>query len=282
MFKIINKNIRLINNKMEYLFIDGSYYCFYRYFAIITWFKASHKGEELEDPTQNEEFVEKFKKTFVLKIAELIKKCKLNNPKIIIARDCRRENIWRNEVFPEYKATRVYDDSFKGGSFFKMAYEGEELFKKGGYENIVRHESLEADDCIAIMTREVLSKDPTAKITIVTSDTDYLQLMNERVSLINLKLKPVNTSKNSTGQPKRDLFYKIVMGDKSDNIPGVFKKCGIKTAEKYYNDTVLFVEKLKAENAAHIYQRNKILVDFSKIPQELVNNFIERFQDLYL
>ena len=266
---------------MEYLFIDGSYYCFHRYFAIITWFKASHKGEDLDDPTKNEEFVEKFKKTFVSKIPEIIKKLKLNNPKIIVAKDCHREKIWRNEVFAEYKATRVYDDSFKGGSFFKMAYQGEELFKKAGCENIVKHESLEADDCIAIMTRNILSRDPTAKITIITSDTDYLQLMHERVSLINLKLKPVNTEKNSTGNPQRDLFYKIVMGDKSDNIPGVFKKCGKKTAEKYYNDTEKFIDKLTSDNVAHLYQRNKILVDFSKIPQELVNEFKDRYSNLF-
>ena len=35
---------------------------------------------------------------------------------------------------------------------------------------------------------------------------------------------------------------------KSDNIPGIFTKCGIKTAEKYYDNKELFNEKLKKEN----------------------------------
>ena len=38
--------------------------------------------------------------------------------------------------------------------------------------------------------------------------------------------------------PDKDLFVKIVIGDKSDNINGIFKRCGTKTACKYYEDTV--------------------------------------------
>jgi 5'-3' exonuclease len=42
-----------------------------------------------------------------------------------------------------------------------------------------------------------------------------------------------------------NLFCKIVTGDKSDNIPSIFKKCGIKTALKYYNDKNLFEAQLE-------------------------------------
>ena len=41
------------------------------------------------------------------------------------------------------------------------------------------------------------------------------------------------------------LFYKIVLGDKSDNILPIFKKCGPKTCEKYYENQELFLEALK-------------------------------------
>ena len=48
-----------------FIFVDGSYYCFYRYYALIQWWKNAFPDEPLNDPYQNEIFVEKFKKTFV-------------------------------------------------------------------------------------------------------------------------------------------------------------------------------------------------------------------------
>ena len=48
----------------EFLFIDGSYYIFYRFFALINWWKMAHKDTPLEDPAMNEEFIDKFKSTF--------------------------------------------------------------------------------------------------------------------------------------------------------------------------------------------------------------------------
>ena len=64
------------------------------------------------------------------------------------------------------------------------------------------------------------------------------------------------------------------MGDSSDNIPSVIKKCGPKTALKCYDDPNYFEERLKKENAYELYERNKKLVDFNCIPQELIDGFI--------
>ena len=68
---------------------------------------------------------------------------------------------------------------------------------------------------------------------IITSDMDYLQLLNERTHIYNLKYKQLVESKNAFESAEKNLFYKIVTGDK-DNIPGIFKN-GIKTAEKLFN-----------------------------------------------
>jgi len=259
----------------NFILIDGSYFCFYRYYAIHNWFKNARKEVELTDPSKNEEFVEKYRKTFQSKIKELPKKLNIKNPIIIVAKDCSRVNIWRNKVYDQYKATRVYDDSFLGGPFFAMAYsEKDNLFLKAGAKAILYHPQLEADDCVAITTKHILEKYPDAHITIITSDTDYLQLIQPRVDLFSLKLKRVNTEKNSTpGNPERDLFCKIVQGDKSDNIPPVFKKCGIKTAQKLYDDPEAFIERLEKDQAKDVYERNRTLVDFNRIPENLINEF---------
>ena len=95
----------------NYILIDGSYYCFYRYFALLNWWKMAHSEEELSVPFDNELFVEKFKSTFIDKIKEIPKKLKIKNAKIIVGKDCPRSEIWRNKYSEEYKATRVYDDN---------------------------------------------------------------------------------------------------------------------------------------------------------------------------
>ena len=76
------------------------------------------------------------------------------------------------------------------------------------------------------------------------------------------------------GNAEQDLFCKIVIGDKSDDIPGIFKKCGPKTAIRYFNDKMAFDKQLKIENAYEKYEKNKKLVDFNEIPEDLVLEFM--------
>lgn len=262
-----------------FIFVDGSYYNFYRYFALIQWWKNAYPDEPLDDPYQNEKFLEKFKKTFVDNLLQMPKKLKIDkniNPIMIVGKDCKRENIWRNEIFAKYKATRANgsEDGFMGGPFFKMAYQ-DELFQKGGAKAILKHPKLEADDCIAISVKHLLNKYPDCHIYIITSDRDYLQLNAQNVDLYNLAYKNIAENKSSTGNPKDDLEIKIIMGDISDNIPSVFPKCGPKTAQKCIEDPEFFKKKM-ADNQEYYkqYELNKKLVDFNNIPQELINEFM--------
>jgi 5'-3' exonuclease len=259
-----------------FIFVDGSYYNFYRYFALLQWWKNVHPETTLDDPFQNKEFVAKFKKTHVENLQQMHKKLKIPktvNPILIVGKDCKRENIWRMELFPKYKSTRV-QEGFMGGPFFKMAYE-EELFQKGGVKAILKHPKLEADDCIAISVKYLLNKYPDCQIYIITSDKDYLQLNASNVNLYNLAYKNLAENKSSTGNPKDDLEIKIIMGDTSDNIPSVFPKCGPKTAQKCIEDPEFFKKKM-ADNAEYYkqYELNKTLVNFDNIPENLVAEFM--------
>ena len=260
-----------------FIFVDGSYFCFYRYFALLNWWRISKPDEILEDPYQNEEFVAKFKKTFVDNLQQMPKKLKIDksvNPILIVGKDCKRANIWRNELFPQYKANRTNDNGFMGGPFFNMVYE-EELFQQGGVKAILKHPKLEADDCIAISVKYLLTKYPNCHIYIITSDKDYLQLNATNVDLYNLAYKNIADKKSSTGNPINDLEIKIIMGDTSDNIPSVFPKCGPKTAQKCIEDPEFFKKKM-ADNQEYYkqYELNKTLVNFDNIPANLIGEFM--------
>ena len=283
MDQFLNKLIMSSSTNHTFIFIDGSYFCFYRYHSLITWWKNAYpeKIDVLQDPFQNAEFVEKFKKTFVTNIQNIKKGLKLEksiNPIIIVGKDCKRENIWRNKLFPEYKSNRV-QEGFMGGPFFKMAYE-EDLFIQGGAKSILKHPKLEADDCIAITTKYLLNKYPTCNIYIITSDKDYLQLAQERVQLFNLAFKSLTEQKTCTKNPECDLFCKIISGDNSDNISSVFPKCGPKTALKYFENKELFEKKLQeSDTFLKKYELNRQIIDFNYIPEELVNEFMNSPQE---
>ncbi len=267
-----------------FIFVDGSYYCFYRYFALMQWWKNAYPDEPLDDPYQNEKFVEKFKKTFVDNLEQIPKKLKIHKepvkPVLIIGKDCKREAIWRNELFPNYKANRANgpEDGFMGGPFFKMAYE-DQLFQKGGAKAILQHPHLEADDCIALSVKHVTNKYPGCKVYIITSDRDYLQLNSHNVHLYTLTYKNLAEGKTATGNAEDDLKIKILMGDTSDNIPSVFPKCGLKTAQKCVEDEE-FLKKKMADNPKYIeqYKLNETLVSFDKIPTHLVDEFLKTIQ----
>ena len=108
---------------------------------------------------------------------------------------------------------------------------------------------------------------------------DYLQLANDNIQLYDLKYKKLTERKSSFNNAEKDLFVKILTGDKSDNIKGVFKKCGPKTACKYFDNRELFEEKLNSvEGAMERYLLNKKIIDFNEIPEELVKNFLEEYE----
>jgi len=256
----------------NYLLIDGSYYIFYRFHATLSWWmKRTNpiKTNLINQP----EFVNSFKRTFLPKLKAIPKNLSIDCPTIIVCKDCKRQDIWRTNLIKNYKGTRK--KNLEIGPFFKLAYDS--LFIEPNVDYIFHHPRLEADDCCAILTKYLLNL-PSSNVDIITSDTDYLQLIQPRVRLFNLKMKPVQTEKNSTGDPKKDLFIKIVTGDKADNIPGLFKGVGKKTAAKFYDNDELFQKKIGRVEQDHDlfmldFDRNITLIDFNKIPENYVNEF---------
>lgn len=263
-----------------FIFVDGSYFCFHRYHSLLTWWKCAYPESisVLEDPIQEPAFVEKFKKTFVDQLTRLPRNLKIDKsitPFMIVGKDCKRENIWRNKYFSNYKQNRANgpEDGFMGGPFFKMVYE-EKLFFEGGARAVLSHPQLEADDCIALCIKHLLSTHPNCNIYVITSDKDYLQLANDQVHLYNLSFKKLTDQKSSTGNPESDLFCKILAGDPSDNIPSVFPKCGPKTALKCFEDKEFFQKKMDKEEYWKQYELNKTIIDFNCIPEDLVDQFM--------
>ena len=66
---------------MNYILIDTSYLIFYRYFALIQWWKVAKPEQELGNPAENQEFRDKFKKIMIESVETIKKNLKLHTNK---------------------------------------------------------------------------------------------------------------------------------------------------------------------------------------------------------
>jgi 5'-3' exonuclease len=245
---------------------DTSYIIFYRYYAILAWYKKqSTEKINIDGLIDNPEFIAKYEKTFDLLVQNIAKQNQTEFSNIVFAKDCSRDNIWRMKYFPEYKGTR--DDSTRNfnGEIFKYTYNVlfPKLKVKYGFHEI-HHPNLEADDIIAILTKEIRKANIDNTITIITNDNDYLQLRMENLIIKNLQ----NKNLRERAPTDNYLLYKIILGDKSDNISAISKKIGEKTALKLVNNSALLEELVKNSDTKAKYELNTLLIDFNSIPSE--------------
>ena len=140
-----------------------------------------------------------------------------------------RGKTFRNDIYPEYKANRppMPDD---------LREQIEPLHKiiaAEGYPLIII-DGVEADDVIGTMSQQATEQG--YRVVISTGDKDMAQLVNPQVTLINTMnnhvLDEEGVVKKFDVRPDQIVDYLALMGDSSDNIPGV-PKVGPKTAAKW-------------------------------------------------
>jgi len=262
---------------MNYIIIDVSYWIFYRYYALIQYFKHSKIIENLDVDTlyENKIFVEKFDEMIRNTIKTMKKKLKITkqNNLVIAVFDCPRQNIWRNDLYKHYKETRIKNNKFVGIEFFKHVYNSN-ILNEADIDYIFKYDRLEGDDIIAIL-KNYIRETTNENIYIIANDYDYLQLIDENTHVINLQNKNLLNNKNMYNDGNKNLFFKIIQGDKSDNINPLIKKCSKETIEYYYENQNEFEIMLKDKNLLENYKLNKTLISFMEIPDKLKNSFIK-------
>jgi len=138
---------------------------------------------------------------------------------------------FRHEIYPEYKANRN-EMPVELASQIKPLHD---IIQAMGLPLVVSA-GVEADDVIGTLAKQATAAGLTTLIS--TGDKDLAQLVNETVSLINTmsdELLDIAGVVNKFKVPAELITdYLALMGDTSDNIPGV-EKVGPKTAVKWLN-----------------------------------------------
>jgi DNA polymerase-1 len=162
----------------------------------------------------------------------LLRVIKEKSPEFLaVAFDAKGPNF-RHEKYPDYKANRppMPDDLAVQIPYIKKIVEAHNI-------HTMEEQGVEADDLIASAARKLAALGH--KVIVVSGDKDLLQLVNEDIILWDpmkdLVMDRKGIKKKYNVAPDRLLDLFALMGDKSDNIPGV-PGIGPKSAEKLINE----------------------------------------------
>ena len=186
------------------------------------------------------------------------------------------KHCWRKDYFPYYKQNRKKarsESSLNWNELFDILTKIQNELEENFPYKVLKINGAEADDIIAILSNKI-SSTPNLyeEILIISGDKDFIQLhQSDNVKQYSPTLKKFVVDEN----PEQYKFEHIIRGDKGDGVPNVLSQ-----------DTV-FVEDLRQrpitkkkltewkENGIpegeikRNYQRNKTLIDFDSIPNEL-------------
>ena len=207
----------------HFYLIDGSGYIFRAYYALPP---LSRKSDGLPTGAVS---------GFCNMLFKLLEdsKSNYNNQKpthFAVIFDSSRKNF-RNEIYSEYKANRseAPEDLIPQFEYIRQSVDA---FNLPSVELI----NYEADDLIATYVEKILKIG--AKVTIISSDKDLMQLVSKNIRLFDpMKSKVIGEKEvmEKFGvKPQQVIDVQSLAGDSSDNVPGV-PGIGVKTAAELIN-----------------------------------------------
>src|SRR5271165_3415366 len=169
----------------------------------------------------------------------------------------KSEKTFRTAMYPDYKAHRPDppDDLKPQFKFIREAVQAFDLpcLEQDGYE---------ADDLIATYVREACEAGATA--TIVSSDKDLMQLVNDRVVMFDtMKDKKIGRDEVIAKfgvPPEKVIEVQALIGDSTDNVPGV-PGIGVKTAAQLIGEYGDLETLLKRAPEIRQEKRRQTLID---------------------
>jgi DNA polymerase I len=160
----------------------------------------------------------------------------------IIVFDGKGGSNRRRKLFPEYKQNRK--TKYRVNRSYDFASQEDEkqnmmmqLSRCVEYLDtlpvtVMSYDNIEADDTIGYLCRQVLTE---SKITVMSTDKDFLQLADDRIKIWSPTKKKMYDQKMVMDEyginSHNYIWYRVLDGDKSDNIPGI-RGLGLKTIQK--------------------------------------------------
>ena len=165
----------------------------------------------------------------------------LEPTRVVLVFDGQGGSTNKRYLYPEYKANRHITKITNWDAFDTQEEESEAItnqiirlvdYLKCLPVDLISIDKIEADDVIGYLAQKF-----PEKVTILSTDQDYLQLVSDKVSVFSPVKKtiyyPETVMKEYGIPPHNFLTQKIIVGDKGDNVPGV-RGIGAKTLIKMF------------------------------------------------
>lgn len=198
--------------------------------------------------------------------------------RVIIVWDGKGGSANRKNVDPNYKAQRATSRITHWGLYDTKEEETEaligQLYRTQDYLDCLpvqqmMAEKLEADDIMAYLAKR--ASNAGKKVTIVSSDKDFLQLIDSNIEVYAPVKKKTFNKDNIFNElkvlPTNYNIVKALLGDNSDNLQGV-KGLGIKTIVSQFPK--LLTEKTDLDYVYKIAEKN---LDGKKIFAKIIHNW---------
>jgi DNA polymerase-1 len=158
----------------------------------------------------------------------------INPTYVVVVFDGVASTSNKRNLFPEYKANRHKNRSTNYTIFGSKEEEDESV--RNQIERLIQYlkclpvslisvDGLEADDIIGYLVDKFEKNSNTEKITIMSADKDFLQLVSKKTQIYSPTKKKIYQPKDVLEEygisSNNFLMQKILLGDKSDNIPGI-------------------------------------------------------------
>ena len=166
-------------------------------------------------------------------VASMIRKLRAehDSPYMAVVFDARGKTF-RHDMYPQYKANRPPMPS----ELREQVDDLHRIILAMGLP-LLSVPGVEADDVIATLARQ--AREQGLEVLVSTGDKDLAQIVNSEVELIDTmsdkRLDVPGVEEKFGVAPERIVDYLALIGDKSDNVPGV-PKVGPKTAAKWIQE----------------------------------------------
>ena len=201
---------------------------------------------------------------------------------------CDSKNVWRREVFPNYKAGRKANrekSEHDWDAIFNILHNIKDEIKTFLPYKVIEIETTEADDIIAVIikkTLRIIGPNHSKNILILSGDKDFIQLHGPNVKQYNPVL---NKFVGSDENPSLYIKEHILKGDRSDGIPNVLSDDNVfvegrrqrPLSKKRINSWIEEISMTFTEEEQRNYDRNRTLIDLSCIPQTLEDKINNEF-----
>ena len=222
--------------------------------------------------------------------------CDILKPsRCIIVFDGKGGSKRRRKIFPEYKENRKVKRRLNRNVEWGTAPQDEQHSMRQQMGRLIEYleqlpltlvsvDGIEADDTMVYISQQLL---PKSDIILMSTDKDFLQLVDDRVKIWSPTKKKLYNKQAVLEEygihSQNILTYRILDGDKSDNIGGI-KGAGLKTVKKFLpgilddqkftaKDLLEFVEKSDGKikflenikKCSNIIKRNYLLMQLQNV-----------------